>query len=146
VKGTHSGVPRRACHARLPGVSARPDRDHTVLVVDDDEDLRQALTDILEGEGFAVVPAENGVDALDKLRTGHDRPCVILLDLMMPKMDGATFRKVQLQDPALAAIPVVIVSANWKSAQTAQDLGVADVLSKPFSATDLIATVSRLCA
>lgn len=127
-------------------MSACPDRDHTILVVDDDEDLRLALTDILEGEGFGVVPAENGLDALDKLRDGQGKPCVILLDLMMPKMDGVTFRKVQLQDPALAAIPVVIVSANWKSAQTVEGLGVAGVLPKPFSATELISTVSRLCA
>ena len=127
-------------------MSACPDRDHTILVVDDDEDLRHALTDVLEDEGFCVVPAENGLDALDKLRAGPSKPCVILLDLMMPKMDGATFRKIQLQDPALAAIPVVVVSANWKSAQTVQGLGVAGVLPKPFAAADLIAAVSRLCA
>jgi CheY-like chemotaxis protein len=131
---------------QTPRVSARSDRDHTILVVDDDEDLRLALSDILEAEGYGVMHAENGVDALDKLRDGHGKPHVILLDLMMPKMDGVTFRKVQLQDPAIADIPVVIVSANWKSAQTVQDLGVAGVLPKPFSTVDLITTVSRLCA
>jgi CheY-like chemotaxis protein len=61
----------------------------TVLVVDDNPDIRVALTDILEDEGYGVMHATNGLEALDKLRTDAPRPCVILLDLMMPKMDGA---------------------------------------------------------
>jgi two-component system response regulator MprA len=117
----------------------------TVLVVDDNHDIRIALSDILEDEGYGVVHAENGLEALDKLRIGSPRPCLILLDLMMPKMDGAAFRRVQSTDPTIADIPVVIVSANLTRGQTAIPLNAAGALTKPFAATDLLDIVARLC-
>lgn len=116
-----------------------------ILVVDDNYDIRVALSDILEDEGYGVMQAENGIEALDKLRSGLPRPCVILLDLMMPKMDGAAFRGIQSKDPAIADIPVVLVSANLSGGQTAIPLNVAGVLPKPFAATDLLNMVARLC-
>ena len=83
---------------------------HTVMVVEDDVDIRQALIEILEDHGFGTLAARDGADALNILSHATELPCVILLDLMMPVMDGATFRQVQRQDPRLASIPVVVLS------------------------------------
>lgn len=118
---------------------------HAVLVVDDNHDIRVALSDILEDEGYAVLHAENGLEALDQLRKARPTPCLILLDLMMPKMDGAGFLRVQRTDPAISSIPVVIVSANLRGPDTAQQLGAAGALAKPFAPLDLLDMVGRLC-
>ena len=115
----------------------------TVLVVDDDEDIRLAMSDTLEAEGYRVVLAEDGLDALAKLRAGAARPNLILLDLMMPNMDGSGFCAAKQQDPALSAIPVVIVSADSRVTQKAVELGVAGSLAKPVRIADLVATIER---
>jgi CheY-like chemotaxis protein len=81
-----------------------------IFIVDDDNDVRNALSELLEAEGFTVDGATNGREALARLRGGV-HPAVILLDLMMPGMDGWDFRDEQLRDPKLASVPVVIVSA-----------------------------------
>src|SRR4051812_17571750 len=81
-----------------------------VLVVEDEADLRALIVGLLEGDGYAAVGASNGEEALDVLRTTPRRPCLILLDLMMPRMDGWAFRAAQRRDPALASIPVVVVT------------------------------------
>src|SRR5689334_12220239 len=86
------------------------DSKRPILIVDDDLDVREALAETLEDRGFNVVTAENGHDALRLLRTTNVRPSVILLDLMMPIMDGYTFLEEQRKDPALA-IPVAIITA-----------------------------------
>src|SRR5688500_17713436 len=83
-----------------------------VLVVEDDEGIREALCDLLATEGFDVTSAVHGADALEKLRGNGEKPNVILLDLMMPVMDGWAFRAEQRRDPALAAIPVVVITAS----------------------------------
>lgn len=119
--------------------------DRAVLVVDDNQDIRVALSDILEDEGYRVAHAANGLEALDQLRKGEPRPCVILLDWMMPKMDGPGFLRVQTQDPAIADIPVIIVSANLHRGDTADQLGAAGLLPKPFRALDLLEMIERLC-
>ena len=77
-----------------------------ILVVDDDPDIRDSLREVLEDEGYGTSCVANGREALDFLRSGK-RPCVILLDLMMPVMDGWQFLEEQKRDPALAAIPVL---------------------------------------
>src|SRR6185436_12323698 len=82
-----------------------------ILLVEDDFDVRDALIPILEYEGHRVVGAASGQEALDRLRSGA-KPSLILLDLMMPGMSGMEFRAEQLRDPALASIPVVVVSAD----------------------------------
>ena len=84
---------------------------HTVLVVEDDLDIRQALMEILDEHGFAALGARDGAEALDLLSRATELPCLILLDLMMPVMDGASFREAQRKDPRLASIPVVVLSA-----------------------------------
>src|SRR5258707_15538086 len=82
-----------------------------ILVVEDDAMTRESIVDLLGEAGYSVTEATNGAEALEKLRQGP-APCVILLDLMMPVMSGQEFRREQLTDPALAAIPGIVVSAG----------------------------------
>ncbi len=116
-----------------------------VLVVEDDADLLAALSGALEDEGFGVSRARHGLDALGKLRSGC-RPCVILLDLMMPIMNGWQFRHEQRQDSELPKIPVVVVSAKTDSAQHAAWLEADAYVEKPLSLGKLVEIVNRFCA
>ena len=113
------------------------------LVVDDDPDVRVMLETYLELEGFDVLTASNGLDALQRLR--DVRPSVILLDLMMPVMDGVEFRRQQQGQPVLRDIPVVCLSARHDAQQTASRLGVTDCLAKPLDLQALISVVRRHC-
>jgi CheY-like chemotaxis protein len=115
-----------------------------VLVVEDDPDLLAALAGALEEEGFGVSRARHGLEALGQLRSGR-RPCVILLDLMMPIMNGWQFRHEQRQDRELARIPVVVVSAKTDSAQHAAWLEADAYLEKPLSLGRLLEVVNRFC-
>ena len=117
----------------------------TVLVVDDDRDIRDVLTDALEAEGYTVVTAADGQEALDWLRGGA-RPCIILLDLMMPKMDGIQFRTEVLNDVDLARIPVVVLSADPSAIVAAKSLNFAGSLRKPVPLEALLAAVHAHCA
>jgi CheY-like chemotaxis protein len=118
--------------------------EQIVMVVDDDQDLRSTLAEILAEEGYGVLTATDGRDALERLRGTTHRPCVILLDLMMPIMDGHAFYAEQHRDPDLAEIPVVILSAH----ATMRDAIPADVeyLPKPTRLDSLLDVVSRYCA
>lgn len=117
---------------------------HCVLLVDDDPDVRDTMSFVLESAGYDVRAAKNGFDALESLRA-HAAPSLILLDLMMPIMNGWEFRAEQLRDPRLAAIPVVVVTGAGQAAEKAQSLGATDVLEKPVSLAVLLATVERFC-
>lgn len=88
-------------------------RDAAILIVDDDAGSRKALAEVLTDEGYSVAMASDGADGLTYLRQGH-RPRVILLDLMMPGIDGWDFRAEQKRDAALADIPVIAISAAGK--------------------------------
>src|SRR5689334_16167767 len=114
----------------------------TVLVVDDDEDVRDGLMGALADEGYGVLTASNGVDALDVLH-GDARPDVILLDLTMPVMDGYAFRKRQLEDDALRAIPVICCSADARAMLPGPGVWR---LRKPFDVEQLLAVVARAVA
>ena len=117
-----------------------------VLVVEDDEDIRDDLTAILRVKGFAVDEAANGKEALAQLRDGVSQPCLIVLDLMMPVMNGWELRTAMLADPALAAIPVVVVSGKGRIApEEERTLAPAAVLVKPFELTELLEVVARFC-
>ncbi len=83
-----------------------------VMIVDDDRDLREALGDFLAFEGYRTVLCENGVAALRRLNQDRERPDLILLDLMMPQMNGWEFRKRQLEEPSVASVPVVVMTAS----------------------------------
>ena len=116
----------------------------TLLVVDDDLDIRDALQDVLEGAGYSVRLAADGQQALESLRAGWT-PNLILLDLMMPRMNGFEFRDVQRRDTGLCDIPVLLASADPALPQAARTLGVAGYLRKPLDLDDLLGTVDRLC-
>lgn len=115
-----------------------------ILLVEDNPDTRDSMTILLELQGYRVVGAANGQEALDSLRS-DGRPCLILLDLMMPVLDGWGFRAEQQRDPALADIPVVVLSADGSVDEKAASLGVADYLRKPFEVDDLLGLVKRHC-
>jgi CheY-like chemotaxis protein len=117
---------------------------HTVFVVDDDKGVREAMEVLLITEGLGVVTACDGQDALDRLRAGL-RPCVILLDLMMPKIDGWAFLHMQRADPALATIPVIAFSAYDRLLAQAAQLDVAAALPKPVMPETLLRLVDVHC-
>jgi CheY-like chemotaxis protein len=119
------------------------DESETVLLVEDDFDLRDALVPILEYEGHQVVSAANGKEALDRLQSMPAAPSLILLDLMMPVMGGEEFRAEQLRDPRLASIPVVVVSARAQAAEKAARMGALACLQKPFDVEELLDVVRR---
>jgi CheY-like chemotaxis protein len=122
-----------------------PAHNKTVLVVDDDRDIREVVTDALQAEGYDVVTANDGRAAIDWLRGAGAAPGLILLDLMMPGMDGAQFRAEQQRDPVLGAIPVVVLSADATLGAKAKSLGVAGHLKKPVPLEALLDTVRVHC-
>lgn len=107
----------------------------TVLIVEDDADLRVTLADVLADEGYTVATADDGVTALRQL--GVVRPDVIVLDLLMPTMSGWEFRHRQRADPALADIPVIVFSALGDPRHTA-GLDAVAVLRKPLDVATLL--------
>jgi two-component system, chemotaxis family, chemotaxis protein CheY len=115
----------------------------SVLVVDDDADIREVIAMVLEGEGYAPVTAADGGEALRLLR-GY-RPCLILLDLMMPGVDGWQFREAQLEDGSLAGIPIVILTGGGNVDAHATALRAAAALEKPVDLEVLLETVDRHC-
>jgi CheY-like chemotaxis protein len=115
--------------------------NRTVLVVDDDSGVRELLTRSLSFEGFDVMEAANGQDALAQLRTGR-RPGVIVLDLRMPVMDGWAFRVAQRADPRIARIPVVILSGA--DAHRFQEIEAVAALEKPVSLSQLADCLHRI--
>jgi CheY-like chemotaxis protein len=117
---------------------------HVVLVVEDDPDIRATLCEALEDHGFVAIAAGNGAEALTYLRGGNERPNLILLDLMMPVMDGRTFRGEQLADAMLASIPVVVISAYCGVARYAEDLS-AECVAKPVRLETLLEVARRHC-
>ena len=119
---------------------------HRVLVVEDDLEIRESVMEILEEHGYEPVGAGNGLEALDKLRSPGPLPCLILLDLMMPLMDGKAFRLAQLQSPEHASIPVVVITAFRDVAQTLQEMEAVDLLKKPFKLQELLGLAKRYCS
>jgi CheY-like chemotaxis protein len=118
---------------------------HSVLIVDDDYAIRMMLTEALEDAGYHVMSAENGSQALTLLRELPTPPSVILLDLMMPVMNGWTFYMEQQADAQLAAIPVIILSARPNLQHEAFMMTVNEFLQKPVDIVSLLAIVDRYC-
>jgi len=113
-----------------------------VLVVDDDPDIRDSLREVLEDEGYKVSCVGNGREALDHLKKSSPRPCVILLDLMMPVMDGWQFRKEQKQDVSIADIPLVVITATGKRPVL---VDAAELVMKPLDLSRLFEAIERYC-
>jgi twitching motility two-component system response regulator PilH len=111
---------------------------HAVLLIEDNDDLREAFVALAEIADLEPVACTNARDGLEWLRHGL-RPCLILLDLAMPGMNGLAFRREQLQDPELAAIPVVVCSGTSFTAEKQTELmGIAKFLRKPTDIKDLL--------
>jgi len=123
----------------MPGDDKTRER-HQILVVDDDEGIREAMVSILQVMGYSVASAINGKDALDFLRNAAT-PDLIISDLAMPVMDGRQFRREQVKEPRLAKIPVIVVSAL--SDQT--DIDANEIFIKPVEVEILLAAVDRYC-
>jgi CheY-like chemotaxis protein len=114
-----------------------------VLVVDDDVDIREIVAEVLGEVGFDVTTAANGREALAVVRDTRVRPSVILLDLMMPIMDGYGFLEERSLDPALASIPIAIVTAGHGVDRARIGNGIP-IITKPFETPHLIGTLHRL--
>ncbi len=122
---------------------ARLARPCPVLIVEDDADLREMMAQLLSLEGYKAVAVANGREALEYLH-GSDAPKVILLDLLMPVMDGWEFRRMQQADPALASVPVIVLSALDQN--RAGSLDATAFLKKPLDFDHLLALVREHCA
>ena len=116
-----------------------------VLLVEDDLDILDTVCELLEERGYRTHRATDGNQALLWLRQTSEAPSLILLDLMMPSMDGWQFRAEQLKDPKTASIPVVVLSADSDPASRASGLAASAYLRKPIGLDDLLAVVARVC-
>ena len=114
----------------------------SILVVEDDHDTRVSLRYLLEEEGYTVLTATDGSSALELLRSAHPKPCVILLDLMLPVMNGWSFAERVKQRPELKQIPIVIMSAFQ---DPPPPTGVAGFCKKPLDLNTLLKMVEQYC-
>jgi CheY-like chemotaxis protein len=116
----------------------------SLLVVDDDPLICESLSMLLSMKGYQVNAAANGLEALQLLRTCESPPRMIVLDLMMPVMDGLEFRRHQLADPGLADIPVIIVTAKT-NLEGLEEAKAVKVIRKPYRPIDLLAIIEAHC-
>jgi CheY-like chemotaxis protein len=114
-----------------------------ILIVDDDEDVREIVSIVLEANGYETMAAADGVDALEKLREGA-KPALVLLDLRMPRLSGEELMRELRAKPALMDIPVVVMSADHGATLTAHAIGARACMQKPMDIDQLIHTVARL--
>ncbi len=122
-----------------------PKTGKRILLIEDDDDIRDVLINLLEGEGYCVTGAESGLSGLHVLMESAP-PDLILLDLMMEEMNGVQFRKEQKRlEPRLAGIPVVVFSADNKAVQTAGEMQAAGCLRKPADLNLLLSTIQQYC-
>jgi CheY-like chemotaxis protein len=117
----------------------------TVLVVDDDIDIREAMCLVLSHSGYRTLAASNGEEALSTLRAEATID-LILLDMMMPVMDGWGFRNAQAEESAFSGIPVVVLTGDGRASSKAQAIGASGYLKKPLDLDDLLRVVARHCA
>lgn len=130
--------------ARISDTVATPGATQAlVLVVEDDADLRDVIADVLQDHDIPVIAAANGKQALDRLVEDGVRPSVILLDMMMPVMDGWRFREAMLTHPELATIPVVVMTAHANARRVASEIGAVGSLAKPVNVADLLREATR---
>src|SRR5687768_5109657 len=114
-----------------------------LLLVEDDDDIRDTLASILEARGFQVVAARHGRDAIDQIHKRGTRPALVLLDLLMPVMDGETFLSMQVSDPLLAQVPVVVLTAQLRMPEKVPET-VRAVFTKPIALNQIIETVRQI--
>lgn len=116
----------------------------TILIVEDDEDARDLLKQILSAKGYNAAVAADGAEALDYLRRSYDEVSLILLDLMMPKMNGWEFRAAQLEDERLKAIPVVVLTADARASAKAQEVSATGYVAKPVLFPKLMEVIEKV--
>ncbi|HEX4802185.1 MAG TPA: response regulator [Myxococcaceae bacterium] len=116
-------------------------REAKILVVEDDDDIRDSLKELLEEEGYQVDTAANGEQALNRLR--GEAPQLILLDLMMPVMDGWEFQRQLRNSPSLSGVPIIVISASKFSREP---LNAAAFIPKPLDAGVLLETIESFLA
>jgi CheY-like chemotaxis protein len=118
-----------------------------ILIVEDDGEVREMLETLLTTEGFHTVSAEDGLEGLHLLRTvrrrAPDVPCLVLLDLTMPRLSGHEFRRAQLGDPAVASVPIAVMSGATDIEQRAHALGAVATVAKPIDCDLLLNVVRR---
>lgn len=114
----------------------------TVLLIEDDHEIRVSVRNLLEDEGYRVLTATNGLAALETLRRDETRPCLILLDLMLPVMDGWQFAQALREHKEFAGIPIAVLSAYDAPAPPE---GIVGFLRKPVRDTTLLQLVGRFC-
>ena len=117
--------------------------DEAVLVVDDDPDTREVLSELLDASGIKVLQAENGKIALEVLKKTPQFPCLVLLDLSMPVLDGRGFLKRRAKDPLLRDIPVVVISGSNQPAEQLE--GIEEFLRKPVKVERLMEIIDQYC-
>jgi DNA-binding response OmpR family regulator len=121
-----------------------------ILIVEDDRHTREMLATLLSTEGFHAVGAEDGLEALHLLRTVRHRapnvPCLVLLDLKMPRLGGKAFRRAQLRDPFVATVPVAVMSGAIDAEELSLTLGAVATLTKPIDFDVLMEVVRRYCS
>ena len=120
-----------------------------VLIVEDDPEVRELLRQLLATEGFHAVVAEDGLEALHLLRAVRHRapatPCLVLLDLKMPRLGGDEFRRAQLGDPTVASVPIAVMSGAADLERRAEAMGAVATLPKPFDVDVLRGIVKKYC-
>lgn len=117
----------------------------SILVIEDDKEIRQTLVDVLEDEGYEVYSAENGEEGLKLLNEVSELPCLIIVDLMMPVLDGVGFRKEQIKSIKFSAVPTVLFSANGQISQKALTAGYSEYIRKPIDLEQLFEITQRYC-
>ena len=115
-----------------------------ILIVEDDLDILDSMTEILEDRGYSVSTAADGLQALERLADGNRKPDLILLDLMMPNMNGLEFREEQLKNVAHAAIPIAIISADGNIKEKSEKLRANGFLKKPLKIQPLLDMIEQL--
>jgi CheY-like chemotaxis protein len=128
---------------RSAGATTLRDRKRVVLVVEDDRDVLDALAMTLEETDYEVLRARNGLEALGQLELNGSRCDLILLDLMMPVMNGWDFRRKQKAMPAIAGIPVLLMSAGAHLSTAKGELGAVGSVTKPVDVSDLLDTIRQ---
>lgn len=117
----------------------------SILIVEDDFDIRQSMSDILEDLGYKVFSASNGRAGIDHLQKMDELPGVVILDLMMPVLDGFGFRKEQVKDKRLSSVPTILLSADSRLPEKAKDIGFEEFIKKPIDLDHLLSIAEKYC-
>jgi CheY-like chemotaxis protein len=122
------------------------DVERVVLIAEDERDVRDAIAEALEDHDFIPLCAANGREALDMARRLAHKPCLILLDITMPEMDGRQFLHAQKQDPELRSVPVVVLTAHTDPPEVVAQMEAEGWLKKPVQLEELLSVVRDLCS